>query len=264
VTQDSIKAISCPFEVINAQAITPYLLLSDHGGCLVPDAYQNLGLPASVLQRHIGWDIGAAAVTRCLAQALSATALISRYSRLLIDCNRGLDHPDVIAVMSDGVQIPGNQGLSQAEKDIREQLYYRPYHDEITRQIKRLTPSDSLMPAVLSIHSFTPVMDDFKRPWEIGVLWDQDDRIAKPLMAALRTECGVVVGDNEPYSGREALGGSVERHATEVGRPSVLIEIRQDLISDLQGVYVWSKMLATALKPILACRDLYQSFLPKL
>jgi predicted N-formylglutamate amidohydrolase len=222
----------------------------------VPRALGRLGLSSDQLARHIGWDIGAAAVTRRLAAALDAPAILAGYSRLVIDCNRDPGDASSIPEESDGTAIPANRALGEEERALRRAAIFAPYHAAIDDW---LTTRDArgIVPAVLSIHSFTPVMRGFARPWHVGVLWDEDARIPVPLMAALKADASLVVGDNEPYSAREPTGYTVSHHAVARGLPHVAIELRQDLVADDAGAARWAGILAASLRPILARREIY-------
>lgn len=241
-----------PFEEISGSA--PLLLVCDHASNRVPAALGGLGLPGERLREHIAVDIGAAAVTRLLAPALGAAAILASYSRLVIDCNRALDDPSSIPSLSDGIAIPGNRELSDAARDARRAEIFAPYHAAIARCLA----AAATVPALISIHSFTPVMRGVVRPWHIGVLWADDPRIAAPLLAALSAEAALVVGDNLPYSAREPRGYTVSHHAHAPGFPHVAIELRQDLVADEAGVREWAQRLARVLDPILADQTLYR------
>lgn len=223
------------------------LLVADHARNALPARYGTLGLPPNELERHIAWDIGVEAVTRQLAAALDAPAIMASWSRLLIDPNRGEDDPTLIRQIYDRAVVPGNHPLSADERALRIARFYRPYHARVSETIEAVRAASGRAPMIVSIHSFTPELQGRKRPWEIGVLWDRDDRVAKPLIAALAADHGHVVGDNEPYDG--ALhGDTMFRHCTVPGYPHALIEIRQDLIADASGQAEWADRLA----PILA------------
>ncbi len=235
------------FVRIAATSQTRLLFLCDHAANHVPQAYDGLGLPPRLFATHIAYDIGAAAVTRALAEAYGAAAVLGRWSRLLIDLNRGADDPTLVMKLSDGSIIPGNRNVDAAELARRIALHHTPYHDAITREIDRL--GDAVL---VSLHSFTPTWKGQPRPWEVGVLWDRDGRLAKPLMARLE-QAGFRVGDNEPYHG--ALENDcLNRHGTRRGLPHVLIEMRQDLIAD----DAMARVFAMRLKPVLdaALRDM--------
>ncbi|HUK58628.1 MAG TPA: N-formylglutamate amidohydrolase [Stellaceae bacterium] len=233
------------------------ILACDHASNRVPRALAGLGLGATELERHIAWDIGAAEVTRRLAVLLDAPAILAGYSRLVIDCNRGLDDASSIPETSDGVAIPGNRAITRSERGARQEQIFAPYHAALERSIAARIALGRV-PAFLSIHSFTPVMGGKARPWHVGILWDGDPRIPQPLLAALRADAALVVGDNEPYSAREPQGYTVRTHAVQRGLPHVAIELRQDLIADDAGAARWAGILRAALAPILARADLYR------
>ncbi|MBK8456450.1 MAG: N-formylglutamate amidohydrolase [Phyllobacteriaceae bacterium] len=223
------------------------LLIADHARNALPARYGALGLPGNELERHIAWDIGVEAVTRLLAAALDAPAVMASWSRLLIDPNRGEDDPTLIRAIYDRAVVPGNHPLADGEREARLARYYRPYHAKVSATIDQVRAASGRAPMIVSIHSFTPELQGRKRPWEIGVLWDRDDRVAKPLIAALAADHGHIVGDNEPYDGA-LRGDTMFRHCTVPGYPHALIEIRQDLIADAAGQREWADRLA----PILA------------
>ena len=246
-----------PFEVVNPDGKARLVLFSDHAGRAIPRRLGTLGLRQAELDQHIGWDIGIGKLARKLAAALDAPAVLAGYSRLVIDCNRRLDDPTSIAQESDKIPVPGNRGLSAEDRTARQDAIFKPYHAAIAAVIarKRKQGPD---PAVLSLHSFTPQMNGFARPWHVGVLWNRDPRMPVPLMARLMQEPGLVVGDNEPYSGKDEHGYSVIFHAERVGLPHGLIEMRQDLIGDDPGVARWAETLIRVLKDVLADERVYQ------
>lgn len=246
-----------PVELVNAGGRAQALLLCDHASRAVPRRLGRLGLDDAVLMRHIGWDIGAAEVTRHLSRRFDAPAVLSGYSRLVIDCNRVPGEPQSIPEVSDGVRVPGNCGISRAEADLRRRSLFEPYHAAVAAAIGRLREGGRV-PAVLSIHSCTPVMNGQERPWHIGVLHDRDRRIAGPLMQALAARGDVCVGDNKPYSGRGQAGKTIHAHAHDAGLPHVMVEIRQDLIDTHKGAQHWARVLGDALAPILADPALYR------
>lgn len=249
--QNSFAADPPPCRLINAEGASPILLICDHASRELPAAYGTLGLEAADLWRHIAWDIGAAEVTRHLALRLDAAAVLSGFSRLLIDCNRAADDPTLICPVSDGVTVPGNAALGAAEVAARIARYYEPYHAAVAAALARARLRHEA-PLLVAIHSFTPVMAGIVRPWHVGILWDKDGRLARPLMRLLARERALVVGDNEPYSARANRGYSVARHAGPLGLPHVLIEIRQDLIDGEAGARAWAERLAGVLGEILA------------
>ncbi|HEX6101973.1 MAG TPA: N-formylglutamate amidohydrolase, partial [Alphaproteobacteria bacterium] len=231
-----------PFELFNAEGNAPLLFVCDHAGRAIPAALGRLGLDETALARHIAWDIGVAELTRALARRFDAPAALSTYSRLVIDCNRRLDHPTSIPPVSDDVAIPANQALTPAARQARTEACFFPYHHAIDRLLDGFARR-GIAPVFLSMHSFTPVFQGFERPWHVGVLWDKDPRLPLPLMAALAEEPGLVVGDNEPYMGRNRHGYSIPMHAEARGLAHALLEIRQDLIDTRHGVMEWADRL---------------------
>ncbi len=245
-----------PVCVLDRPPAFPVLLVCDHASARIPMSLSTLGLPSERLADHIALDIGAAAVTRFVSERLGVPAVMTGYSRLVVDCNRRLDDPTAFPEYSDGVEIPGNAGLDTRARELRAEALYWPYHHEIR---DRLSAMESIVPApaLIAIHSFTPRMNGRARPWHIGVLWDKDPRIPEPLMTNLRMLPDVCVGDNEPYSGRHPADFTIDHHAEAEGLAHVSIEIRQDLVITSDGVECWGERLADALIPILDDSGLY-------
>ena len=244
-------------EIVNPAGGTPLLFLCDHASNAIPEALARLGLDESILRLHVAWDIGAAEVARRLAARFDAPLVLSGYSRLVVDCNRRPGHPASIPAESDGVTIPGNRRLDDDAVERRRAACFQPYHDAIDRMLAGFA-ARGVVPAVLSVHSFTPVFGGATRPWHAGVLWNRDPRIPTPLLAALRADPRIVVGDNEPYDARDDHGYSMKRHAEAAGLPHALIEIRQDLIDTRHGAEDWAYRIGDALSPILADGALYR------
>lgn len=242
--------ISDCYTVLSGRANGGLLILCDHAGNAFPPGYGTLGLPAEQLERHIAYDIGAAAVTRALSASLGVPAVLTHYSRLLIDPNRGMDDPTLIMRLSDGAIVPGNRHLDAAERDKRIHSYYTPYHRAIDRLIDQAV-AVSAVPALLSLHSFTESWKGVPRPWHAAVLWDRDPRLARPLIDALEAEGDLVVGDNEPYHGR-LEGDCMWQHGTGRGLAHAIIEIRQDLIRDDAGQAAWAARLARIMARLMA------------
>lgn len=234
--------------ILPGRADAGVVLFCDHADNSFPPQYGTLGLPASELERHIAYDIGAAGVVRQLSALIGAPAILSRYSRLLIDLNRGEDDPTLVMRLSDGAIVPGNRHLTAAERDTRVRLYYEPYHraaaDLVDQCLAASTP-----PVLVSIHSFTPTWKGVSRPWHAAVLWDKDPRLAEAALEGLRAEPGLVIGDNEPYCGA-LRGDTMWRHGTRRGIAHALIEIRQDLIAASDGQTAWAERLARILRTI--------------
>jgi predicted N-formylglutamate amidohydrolase len=242
-------------ELCHGHGRAPALLTCDHASNAMPRSLESLGLTEAELGRHIGWDIGAAAVTRRLAPLLDTPALLSGFSRLVIDCNRDPGDATSIPETADDVDIPGNHGVSSAAREARKRDIFDPYHAAIAAWLEAKLTTGAL-PALVSIHSFTPELHGVARPWHVGVLWDADPRIPVPLLAALRADPALVVGDNQPYSAREPAGYTVRHHAVSRSLPHVAIELRQDLIEGQDGAERWARLLARAFQPILTeiCR----------
>lgn len=230
---------------------SPFVLVADHAGCAVPRRLGALGLPEAELRRHIGWDLGSAKVALRLSAMLKAALLMQRYSRLVIDCNRPLHSAESIVTVSDGTVIPGNASVTSADAGQRAREIFLPYHAAIAallderRQQRRAT-------ALIAIHSFTPVWNGRRRPWQVGVLYDRDPRLAQALGRALAAEGRLNVGYNEPYDLSDQTDWTIPEHGERRGLPHVELEIRQDLIADSAGQQQWATRLARLLPPLLA------------
>ena len=242
-----------PVETVAGPLDAGVLIVCDHASNAIPPGYGSLGLNREALDRHIGFDIGAADLTRALAARLEAPAVLSTFSRLLIDPNRGADDPTLVMRFSDGAIVPGNAQADATEIARRLERFWAPYRERVTAAVEAMIAAGE-PPALISIHSFTPVWRGALRRWKVGVLWDRDDRIAKPLIEALAAEPDLHVdgiGDNEPYDGALA-GDTIDSVATSRGLANALIEIRQDLIGTHAGALAWADRFARLLEPILA------------
>lgn len=237
------STVFAPFDIVEGDRKRGIVLLADHARRDLPEDYGSLGLPASEFERHIAYDIGVEAVTRELAALLDVPAVIANFSRLLIDPNRGEDDPTLIRQLYDGTVVPGNYPIASEERERRLDRFYRPYHDAVGAMIASAAQASGQSPFIFSVHSFTPVMQGQQRPWHVGILWDLDDRVARPLIDMLGEDKSLVVGDNEPYDGA-LRGDTMFKHAIVNGYAHALIEIRQDLISDQKGILAWAERLA--------------------
>ncbi|MDD9876600.1 MAG: N-formylglutamate amidohydrolase [Magnetovibrio sp.] len=244
-----------PFEVVNRDGAADLLLVCDHASRAVPAKLDRLGLGDPAFERHIAFDIGAAGVARRLAESLDAQLVLAGYSRLVIDVNRPIGHPDSIVEEIDGTPIPGNAGLDEADKRRRIRELFEPYHDAVNRALARLWERGT-PPALFSVHSFSPGYGGTPRPWDIGVLWNRDPRIAVPLMEKLEA-LGLNVGDNEPYSGQQ-LAYTIDMHGGSAGLANCVIEINQDQVRDAQGVERWAGILVGAMAEILRAPGLHR------
>ncbi len=245
-----------PFEIFNPGGEAPVVVTCDHASNRVPRSLHDLGLGADQLSRHIAWDIGCAEVARRLAARLDAPAILGGYSRLVVDLNRHLNDPTSMPAVSDGVHVPGNQDISHVHATQRIEEIFLPYHNALAALLAEKHASCGV-PAIIAVHSFTPVWGNFERPWHVGVLWNRDRRIAGPLIERLRSDDSLCVGDNQPYHAREPVGYGMDVHAEGNGFPHALLEIRQDLIEDEPGMERWACLLHEALRDVLADRSIY-------
>ncbi len=229
-----------------------FVFLCDHASNHIPAELRNLDLLPTQLLRHIAWDIGAADVTACLSEVFDAPAILCGVSRLVVDCNRQLQAPDLIPQRSDGTDIPGNHGLDGAAQADRIDRWFRPYHDAVESVL--MARETARMPTIaVSIHSMTPRLAGGEpRPWRIAISSHLDRSLADPLLAALRRPCDVMVGDNEPYDLDPAVDYSIPFHAMRRGLPCVQVEFRQDEITEAAGQRNWALRFAQALSDILS------------
>ncbi len=246
-----------PVHERNASGQSPFLLTCDHYGRLIPKKLGDLGLPQSELERHIAWDIGIAGVAEHLAQLLDAHLIAQRYCRLVIDCNRPFYAASSIPLISEATAIPGNAAISAAEVEMRRREIFEPYHRRIDETIdERLR---TRRPTVLvSLHSFTPVYAGVARPWHIGTLYHRGGTLPPLLLKLLRSESGLVVGDNQPYAVSDTTDYTIPVHGEARGLVNSGIEIRQDLITDQVGQKRWAELLARILakiEPMLKVED---------
>ena len=223
-----------PFRVMNPLAEKPILLVCDHASHRFPKSLGDMGLDPFARRCHLAIDIGAGALTESLAESLGVTAVLQNYSRLIVDCNRQLMDPGAFLEYGDGILVPGNRNLHQADKDLRADALYWPYHHAIDEQVQRLRKAGP-QPAFIAVHSFTPVLNGESRAWQIGVLWDKDERLRHIFLEGF-SDAGYYVGDNVPYSGKAPQDFTIDHHAEEIGLPHIGIEIRQDLLRNKKGV----------------------------
>jgi predicted N-formylglutamate amidohydrolase len=229
--------MTLPTIFIPGDTQSPFLLIADHASNHVPDGI-NLGIAPERLNEHIAIDLGVAALGRALCAALNCPGIFGGVSRLVVDLNREEDAPHIIPIASDGHAIPGN-AISHDERQARIDLFWRPYHARIAAQIDAQKPR-----LLISLHSFTPQLEtapDEKRPWEIGILYNDDDRAARIAIPLLEA-ADVVVGDQLPYSGK-LLNATMNAHGEANGIAYLGLEVRQDLIASAEGVARWAGLL---------------------
>ncbi len=251
------STVFAPFDIVEGDRKRGIVLVADHARRDLPEDYGSLGLPAAEFDRHIAYDIGVEAVTRELAAALDVPAVLANFSRLLIDPNRGEDDPTLIRQLYDGTVISGNYPMAAKERERRLDDFYRPYHDAVGAMIASVAQASGKAPFILSVHSFTPVMQGVIRPWHVGILWDLDDRAARPLIDMLAGDPALTVGDNEPYDGA-LRGDTMYRHAIVNGFAHALVEIRQDLIASDADARAWAGRLAPIVDAIDRRPDIHE------
>jgi predicted N-formylglutamate amidohydrolase len=239
-----------PVRVLREAGRSELFLTADHAGRAIPRLLGRLGLPEGELDRHIAWDIGIAGVTERLSALLDATAVMQRYSRLVIDCNRDPAVPSSIPEVSEATAIPGNIGLSQAQRSARRQAIFQPYHARIDALLDARQAAERRT-VYVAMHSFTPVFKGESRAMQVGVLYNRDARLAEIMLDLLRAEGDLTVGDNAPYAVSDVTDYGVPVHAEKRGLAHVEIEIRQDLIADEAGQAAWAarfeRLLPTAM-----------------
>ena len=232
-----------PVHVTNAGGACPLLLIGDHAGRLVPSSLDGLGLTPADMDTHIAWDIGVAGLGERLARRLDACFIRQAYSRLVVDCNRRPDAPEAMPVVSDGVTIPGNLALDAQAMAARRAEIYQPYQDAIAAELDRRASRPTIL---VSLHSFTPVMQGFVRPWRMGVLHRDDSAFSSRVLTGLQRALGDAAGDNEPYR-MDDTDNTVPLHADTRGLDYLELEVRQDLIAEAPGQEEVANFLARIL-----------------
>jgi predicted N-formylglutamate amidohydrolase len=240
-----------PVRVLRPDGASDIFLTADHAGRMIPRSLDRLGVPESELARHIAWDIGIAGVTEHLSAILDATAVLQIYSRLVIDCNRNPSVPTAMPEVSEMTPIPGNVGLSAADRATRVAAIFAPYHAEID-QLLNARAAAGRSTTYVAMHSFTPLFKGESRAMHVGVLYHRDIRLAHVLLGLLRAEPDLIVGDNQPYAITDTSDYGVPVHAEPRGLVHVEIEIRQDLIADEAGQAAWAARFARLLPAAVA------------
>jgi predicted N-formylglutamate amidohydrolase len=235
-----------PVEVLNAGSDTELVLICDHASNHIPAEYRRLGVSEADLLRHIAWDVGAADLTRGLAERLGAPAFLGTYSRLLVDLNRPFGSPTSMPVLSEATRIPGNEELKPSEIERRRRLVFEPFHAAVASFLDARERA-SKRSRIVAIHSFTPVFLGVPRPWHVGILHDDEPAYAGRVMEGLARDLALIVGKNVPYQIDRASDYAIPVHGTDRGSPALLIEVRNDLISDGDGIRDWTRRLAEVL-----------------
>ncbi|MEM7170966.1 MAG: N-formylglutamate amidohydrolase [Pseudomonadota bacterium] len=238
-----------PVVVLNKDGNSPFVLTCEHAGCQVPEKLASLGLSDRDLRRHIGWDIGALGTARAIARAMDAVLVSQTYSRLVIDCNRPPLSAEAMLRSSDGTEIPGNAGIDEAERASRRQEIHQPFHDQVDA-ILEARLSGRKPTALIALHSFTPALtsDGKERPWDLGLLYNRDRRLADLMDRALADlNCGLNVAHNQPYAVNDHSDYTIPIHGERRGIPNLLLEIRNDHIHNQAGVSEWSDLLTKVL-----------------
>lgn len=234
------------YKIIGQKRPGKWLVTCDHASNRVPQdvAGDDLGIDAGDMARHIAYDVGAAGLALALAERLNSPAILSDFSRLVIDANRGEDDPTLVMRLYDGTIIPANRSVDAVEVERRLATLHRPYHTAYAAMAARQQDT-----VIVAVHSFTPCLRGrLPRPWHVGVLYSHlDARLSVPLIAELQALPGLSVGDNEPYAGH-LPGDAIDRHALQQGRHNTLIEVRNDLIGDAATQGAWAARLASALE----------------
>ncbi|MBM84892.1 MAG: hypothetical protein CMM47_02575 [Rhodospirillaceae bacterium] len=244
-----------PFFELNTDGVSDILFTSDHNGARVPAALDGLGVAQHEMRRHVAYDIGIDAVARDLSERFEAPLIASNYSRLVIDCNRHPDTAGSIPVVSDYTVVPANCDLMASQRAEREREIFAPYHKAIGARINAIRGRGSdYAPIVIALHSFTPVIEGTFRPWDIGILWKDDQRLAAPMIEVLARDTTINVGDNKPYSGSNPAGFTVDHHVEPLDLLAIGVEFRQDRIEFQSGAERWAKCFGDALEQVLAAR----------
>lgn len=225
----------------------PLVLVCDHASNEIPPGFSALGVSPAAMTAHVAWDPGALQVAQAISAVTDSPLVYPRASRLLLDCNRTPGAPGSIVERSEDTEVPGNRDLSLDERLARVRRIYSPFHAAIDAVIDRRL-AIRLPTAVIAIHSFTPIYHGKARPWDIGVLYDRDRLLADRLLAGLKADGDIVVGDNQPYAPRDGVYHTLARHAEARGLPSVMIEIRNDRLADAAGQGAWAARLARHLQ----------------
>lgn len=237
---------------INAFGEAPFFIFCDHASNFIPPALNSLGLPEDLLQTHVAWDIGAASLAAALAEDLSGVSAACTFSRLVVDANREAEASDLIPAISDQLPIPGNQHLSEDDRQNRISQFHTPYHQRLGEEVDAFAAKHRL-PFIISVHSFTDRLMGAaeKRPWKISLLWREDESSARAMIDYLSQETGWRIGDNEPYDARQ-FNYSIDRHVGPRGLPHLTFEVRQDILLNNDDIKRLSQLLSRGVRAVAA------------
>lgn len=219
------------------------VLLCEHGGMRIPEPWTNLGLAAPFIETHWAYDIGSRNLTLAIAEALDATAIIANYSRLFLDYNRKSQDPSCMRLDMGGIPVPGNQNLTDDERQFRERIARQPVEEAVTQHLEAAQGR-----GIISIHSFSPVWDSHPRACQIGIMWKRDARLSAPLLSALGQQTQFTVEDNQPYSFAESDWFTLDRHGLSINMPNAYIEVRNDFLRTSTSVNTMAETLSPAIK----------------
>lgn len=241
--------------VENAGGKSDVILICEHAGRQLPGFIGSLGVGDEAMSSHIAWDLGAAELSRALSKLLDATLVMQRYSRLVYDCNRSFEAKDAIVEGSDDVFIPENSGLSMSQRQKRHDMVYQPFF-EVIKEIIKSRIAVGRQPVIVTIHSFTPVYKGQRRTVDLGILHDLDSRLADAVLSLTReSEKGYRAAINEPYSAEDGVTHTLITHGIKNKLPSVMFEVRNDLLSDASAQEIWAKRLCSLINHALGSME---------
>lgn len=232
--------------VENPEGSSRIVFICEHAGQKIPEYLGSLGLDDEAMSTHIGWDIGAAALSRSLSKQLDAALILQRYSRLVYDCNRDFDAFDAIVEESDHVAIPHNSDLSLEQRRQRFELVYQPFHNAVAGVVERRMQAEE-KPVIVTIHSFTPLYKGQRRTLDLGILYDADPRFADVISDLADTDSSYSAARNQPYTPKDGCMHTIITHGIRNGLLNIMLEVRNDLISDTDGQKQWSERIAKLL-----------------
>ncbi|MEO0364243.1 MAG: N-formylglutamate amidohydrolase [Pseudomonadota bacterium] len=254
LSSDLDRVIGPVYEAWSGDDASPAILVCEHAGVDIP-VHLRGQYPKDLLSTHYGSDLGSRALTLALAERLNAPALCARYSRIVIDCNRRLDDPTLFLPEADGLVVAANHSVAVQDRHDRVHGIYAPWHATVERILEQRHEAVSNL-LYVAVHSFTPTLNGHLRPWDAGLMWDLDDRVALGVGKSLQAESGLTVGMNEPYSGKAIQDFSIDFHAERQGFSNISIEVRQDHLATANGVEAWADRLAKALRPFVSAAPL--------